>query len=101
MRDFTWAYEPVPDVNTPAGNMNTGYVTSTVSDAAKWTRAENPAITAGPGSPGFALPKPKWMREPGTSAGSYPSMAPQRNWMGSPIRLAPGSVNLSGGSGRR
>lgn len=95
MRNFTWAYTPVPDVNTPTGNQNTGYVTSTVSDAARWYRAENPATTSGPGEPGFSLPKPKWMREPGTTAGSYPSMAVPRDLMGNP-RLAPGSYNFSG-----
>lgn len=95
MRDYQWAYAPVPDMNTPVGNMNTGYVTSTVSDAAKWCRAENPAITQGPGSPPFALPKPKWMREPGTSAGTYPSLNERRDTWGN-TRLSKGSYNYSG-----
>lgn len=96
MRSFDWAYEPAPNVNTPVGNQNTGYVTSTVSDAAKWYRTENPATTSGPGEPGFALPKPNWMREPGTRGGSYPSMAEHRDTMGN-VRLATGSYNFSGG----
>ena len=85
MRDFAWAYEPVPDTDTPVGSLNTGYITSTVSDAAKWKRGENPAIEFGPGAPGFALPRPKWMREPGTNAGTHPA-----------IKTAPGSWNASG-----
>lgn len=86
MRSFEWAYEPVPDTATPVGNLNTGYVTSTVSDAAKWRRGENPAVTFGPGMPGFALPRPKWMREPGTNAGTHPS-----------IKMADKSYNFAGG----
>lgn len=96
MHNFDWAYAPVPDMSTPIGNMNTGYVTSTVSDAAKWRRGENPATTAGPGSPPFGLPSPKWMREPGTNMGSYPSMAPHRNTWGD-VRLSKGSYNFAGG----
>lgn len=94
MRGFDWAYEPVPDVATPAGSMNTGYVTSTVSDAAKWRRGENPVANAGPGAPPFALPRPRYMREPGTAAGTAP-MALPRDWMGN-VRLAPGSYNFAG-----
>ena len=94
--NYGWTYEPVPDVDTPTGAMNTGYITSTVSDAARWYRAENPAIIAGPGSPGFALPKPKWMKEPGSPAGTYPNQAHHRDRMGNIIRLAPGSYNFSG-----
>jgi hypothetical protein len=96
LRDFYWAYEPVADVNTPAGSMNTGYVTSTVSDAAKWTRGENPAITKGPGSPPFMLPSPRFQREPGTNMGTTP-MALSRGTMGERKTLSKGTVNLSGG----
>ena len=94
---YGWAYAPLPDVETPSGNMNTGYVTSSVSDAAKWTRGENPATTMGPGQPGFSLPRPRWMREPGTNLGTAP-MAHHRDKMGNKITLSPGSPNLSGSS---
>ena len=95
--DYTWAYEPLPDVTTPTGNMNTGYVTSIVSDAAKWRRGEMPVSTVGPGAPGFLLPRPRWMREPGTGLGTTP-LAHHRDTMGNKIKLSPGSVNLSGSS---
>lgn len=94
-RNYDWAYAPVPDVNTPAGNQNTGYVTSTVSDAAKWYRAENVATTSGPGEPGFALPRPNYMREPGSAMGTT-ILAPQRDTMGR--RLSLGSYDFSGGA---
>ena len=67
------------------------------SDAAKWTRGENPATTMGPGNPGFSLPRPRWMREPGTNLGTAP-MAHHRDKMGNKITLSPGSPNLSGSS---
>jgi hypothetical protein len=95
VRDFTWAYEPFPDVTTPVGSMNTGYVTSIVSDAAKWTRGENPAVTAGPGTLPFGLPRPRWMREPGTALGTTP-LAHHRDKMGNKIVLTPGTVNFAG-----
>lgn len=95
MRDFHWTYEPVPDVNTPVGSMNTGYVTSVVSDAAKWRRGEMPAFLMGPGAPGFLLPRPRYMREPGSNLGTMP-MAHHRDRMGNKITLSPGTVNLSG-----
>lgn len=95
MRDYAWAYTPAPDTATPVGNMNTGYVTSTVSDAAQWKRGEMPAFAVGPGAPGFLLPRPRYMREPGTNLGTSP-LAHQRDTMGNKIRLSRGSVNLSG-----
>lgn len=95
MRDYLWAYTPLPDTATPQGNMNTGYVTSIVSDAAQWKRGEMPAFTVGPGAPGFLLPRPKYMREPGTNLGTTP-LAHHRDTMGNKIRLSRGSVNLSG-----
>lgn len=95
VRDFHWTYEPVPDTATPVGNMNTGYVTSIVSDAAKWKRGENPAVRMGPGVPGFQLPRPRYMREPGSPLGTA-QLAHHRDKMGNKIALSPGTVNLSG-----
>lgn len=95
MRDFHWTYEPAPDVNTPSGSMNTGYVTSTVSDSAKWCRGEMPVLNIGPGAPGFLLPRPKWMREPGSGMATTP-LAHHRDRMGNKISLSSGTVNFAG-----
>jgi hypothetical protein len=95
VRDYAWAYEPVPDVATPTGNMGTGYVTSVVSDAARWRRGEMPDFLIGPGAPGFLLPRPHWMREPGSDFATTP-LAHHRDTMGNKISLSKGSVNLAG-----
>ena len=76
-RTFGWGYSPVPDVDTPQGPRNTGYVTSLVRDG-QWTRGEMP-MEGDPNA--IALPKPKVMREPGSMMGTYP-VVPQRDTWG-------------------
>ena len=58
-RDYGWGYEPVPDVNTPAGPLNTGYVTS-LAPGAQWLRGDMPDM---PDAFGFGLRAPRWMRD--------------------------------------
>ena len=71
VRSFGWTYAPVPDVLTPVGNRNTGYVTSTVPGG-QWQRGDLPDEM--PDQTGFALGYPRVMREPGTNWGTYPSI---------------------------
>ena len=71
VREFGWTYAPVPDVLTPVGNRNTGYVTSTVPGG-QWSRGTLPDEM--PDEMGFALGYPRVMREPGTTWGTYPSI---------------------------
>ena len=68
-RSFGWGYEPAPNVNTPVGPLNTGYVSSVNPDG-WWTRG---AIPIG-GDLAFGLARPRYMREPGTNEGYYPSI---------------------------
>ena len=71
-RSYGWTYSPVPDVLTPQGNRNTGYVTSTTPGYRQWRRGDLPAEM--PDETGFGLPRPRFMREPGTTWGTYPAM---------------------------
>ena len=71
-RDFGWTYAPVPDVLTPAGNRNTGYVTSTVPGYGQFRRGELSPVM--PDEFGFGLRHPRWMREPRTNWGTYPAI---------------------------
>ena len=71
-RSYGWTYGPVPDVFTPQGNRNTGYVTSTTPGYQQWRRGSLP--DAMPSETGFGLPRPRFMREPGNTWGTYPSM---------------------------
>lgn len=71
-RSYGWTYAPVPDTMTPMGGRNTGYVTGTVPGYQSFQRGELGG--AMPDSYGFGLPRPRYMREPGATWGSYPSM---------------------------
>lgn len=71
--DYGWAYAPVPDVLTPQGNRNTGYVTSTVPGYQQWSRGELSDAMPDPVG-GFGLPHPRFMREPGTNWGTFPAI---------------------------
>lgn len=95
MRDFAWAYEPVPATATPLGNMSTGYVTSIMSESAQWRRGELPENNLGAGAPGFMLARPRMMREPGSSGlGTFPLSRTRDTWGN--LRVSPGTPNLSG-----
>ena len=71
-RYYGWSYQPVPDVLTPQGNRNTGYVTSTVPGYDQWRRGELSPVM--PDDYGFGLPRPRFMREPGSTWGTYPAI---------------------------
>lgn len=71
-RNYDWTYAPVPDVRTPQGNRNTGYVTSTTPGYRQFRRGE--LSESMPSEMGFGMSRPRFMREPGTTWGTYPSM---------------------------
>lgn len=68
-----WSYAPLPDVDTPWGARNTGYVTSTTPTYEQWRRGGLPEPMGG--SVNFALPRASRMREPGTNYGTTAPLA--------------------------
>ena len=59
-RGYDWTYAPVPDVFTPNGNRNTGYVTSTSPGYQPFARGDlSPVMVS---DFGFGLGRPRFMR---------------------------------------
>lgn len=69
-RTYHWTYTPQPDVLTPYGNRNTGYVTGTLPNYQPFARADIPGMMGD--DFGFGLPRPRFMREPGSHLGTFP-----------------------------